>query len=100
MIYHLKIGDVIKKLDLLASDENHRARLVLEEQTYDVTYHYVSDHHMHLTANGRSENVFVARSDSGKHVFVRGRCYFVKNAGRSPSSFRRDRSSWRDTSAG
>ena len=78
MEYHLKIND--DTVTVTADQNPDKTVFVkIEDRAYHVTGTRLHDHHLHLSVNGRGENVFVSQNGSGKDIMVKGCCSMVED---------------------
>ena len=80
MKYSLKILEEMVDVDVSHSDSKHTVQAIIEGKEYHVHYQSVADRCFHLVMNGKSTEVFVAKREQGKHIFVNGRTFFVQDA--------------------
>ncbi len=84
MEYRLELGGEITPLEVETRPGQSSVRVRLGEASVRVDYDLVAEGQWRLVIDGRACNVFVARTDDGKQVFVGGRTYLVKNADAAP----------------
>jgi len=82
--YRLEQGGEITSLEVEARPGENSAQVRLGEASVRVDYDLVAEGHWRLVVDGRARNVFVARTDEGKQVFVSGRTYLVRDADAAP----------------
>jgi len=80
MKYHLKILEEMVDVDVSHSDSEKTVQAIIGGKEYHVRYQSIGDKCFHLDMNGGLIDVFVARGNQGKHIFVNGRTYFVQDA--------------------
>lgn len=84
MKYRLKIADVITNVDVLKPEGDGSVHLSMGNKRYDVPFQAIDETHYHLAVSGKAVEVFVVRGDEGKHVFIKGKSFFVQDADRLP----------------
>jgi len=78
--YRLTIADSTAEVDVSTSDAKDNALFSMGDKAYPVLYAALSDNSYHLTVEGRTTKVFVARGNQGKFIFVKGCGYLVQDA--------------------
>ena len=84
MKYRLKIAEETFDVDVSNLDSEQNLRFTIGEKEYNVRYQAVSDNYFHLIMNGKATEVFVARGEQGKHIFVNGRTFLVQDEDQLP----------------
>ena len=84
MKYRLTILEETADVDASRSDGDQAIKVSIGGKEYLVHYQRVSPGQFHLLVNGRATQVFVARAEEGKHIFVNGRTFLVQDADRVP----------------
>ena len=78
--FRLKISEETVDVDVSNSGSEQKAKFTIDEKAYYVRFQAITDACLHLNVDGRSIEVFVAKSGQGKHVFVNGRSFLVQDA--------------------
>lgn len=84
MKYRLKVGEETPDLHVLTSENPNVLRCIAGDTEHDVSFRVVDANHYQLTVSGRSTAAYVVPGDRGKHVVIKGRCFFVQDADRLP----------------
>lgn len=84
MTYRLKIGESIVELDVSPPAGGQALSVRLGEGSYQVLYRALPESRLHMTINGRGTEAVVIPGEQGKHIFVKGRTFFVQDADRLP----------------
>lgn len=80
MKYRLKIAEETAGVDVsINSDSEQNIQFTIRGKEYHVLYQAISDNYFHLIMNGKAAEVFVARGEQGKHIFVNGRTFLVQD---------------------
>jgi len=79
MKYRLKISEETFDVDVSNLDSEQDLRFTIGEKEYNVRYQAISDNYFHLIMNGKATEVFVARGEQGKHIFINGRTFLVQD---------------------
>jgi len=85
MKYRLTINDQTKLLHVSKDDKNSFSFTLEGGDPKQVQLHPVPDGRLFLVMEGRSAEAFVADSPDGKHVFVNGKTFLVKDEDKQPS---------------
>jgi 3-methylcrotonyl-CoA carboxylase alpha subunit len=85
----LKIGGALTSVDLLKTEDPEALRLVIGGREYHVDFRSIDEGRYVLTVNGKQTEVFVARGELGKHIFIKGREFFVQDADLLPLKTRK-----------
>ena len=80
MKYRLLIADSTAEVDVSTSDAKDNPLFNIGNKTYPVLYAALSESCYHLTVEGKTTKVFVARGNQGKFIFVKGCGYLVQDA--------------------
>jgi 3-methylcrotonyl-CoA carboxylase alpha subunit len=80
MKYRLKILEETVDVDVSHLDSEHNVQFIIEGKEYHVRYQTIANRYFHLVMDGKSIEVFVARGDQGKHIFVNGCTFLVQDA--------------------
>ena len=88
MGYRLDIGGEIVAVDL-SLNAGGSSRAVIDEVAHDLDRRVIGEGHYRIVLDGRAAEVFVAPAPDGKHVFIDGRCYLVKEADAAGAKRRR-----------
>jgi 3-methylcrotonyl-CoA carboxylase alpha subunit len=78
--YRLKIGQSIAEVAVTTSEEKDNALFAIGDAAYSIRFTPVSENGYHLTLDGGTTRVYVARGEEGKYVFVKGCVYLVEDA--------------------
>jgi 3-methylcrotonyl-CoA carboxylase alpha subunit len=84
MKYRLKIAEVVTNVNVLKAEGDGSLHLTIDNKEYDVPFQAVGETRYHLAVNGKTVEVFVARGEDGKHVFIKGKTFFVQDADQLP----------------
>jgi biotin carboxyl carrier protein len=84
MKYRLTIGEETADVDASRSDGDQAITVAIGGKERFVRYQRISHGQFRLAMNGRVTQVFVARAEEGKHIFVNGRTFLVQDADRVP----------------
>ena len=79
MKYRLKIVEEITDLDFSHSESDTSARIIIGGKEYEVHYQTISDNHLRLIVNEKTTDIFLAKGDHGKHIFLNGRSFLVQD---------------------
>ncbi len=84
MIYHVTVNDQMHSLDV--SPGKGRTLTITREgqDPKQVLFHSIDDGHLFLVVDGKAVETFAAEGPQGKHIFVNGRTFLVKDAGEKP----------------
>jgi biotin carboxyl carrier protein len=82
--YRLELGGEITPLEVETGPDENSAQVRLGEASVRVDYDPVAEGHWRVVVDGRARNVFVARTDDGKQVFINGRTYVIRDADAAP----------------
>jgi biotin carboxyl carrier protein len=80
MEYKVKIGPEIYTVEAAPPDDSGSTDMILEGETRSVTVSAVAANHLHLQVEGRSANLFVARTSEGTWIWLDGRARLVQDA--------------------
>lgn len=80
MKYRLKIWEETVALDVSVSAGKQNAEFTIGEKAYSVHYRTIPDHCLHMIVDGKGVNAFVADGGEGKHVFLKGKSFLVRDA--------------------
>jgi 3-methylcrotonyl-CoA carboxylase alpha subunit len=89
MKFRLKIAQETVEIDADPSDGEDRMHITIEKRDFDVRFQRITEHHIHLIVNGRATGAFVVQSEEGKHIFMNGRSFLVRDEDRTPSRLRK-----------
>jgi biotin carboxyl carrier protein len=78
--YRLKIGESSAEVAVTPSDEKDNTVFVIGEKAYSINFALASENCYHLTLDGKTTRVYVARGEEGKFIFVKGCVYLVQDA--------------------
>ncbi|MBU0513729.1 MAG: hypothetical protein KJ621_03045 [Proteobacteria bacterium] len=84
MEYRLELGGEITPMDVEVQPGESSARVRIGEASVRVDYELVAEGHWRLVVDGRALNVFVARTEEGKQIFINGRTCLVRDADAAP----------------
>jgi biotin carboxyl carrier protein len=84
MRYSLRLAGESMDIDASVLKEAEGLELSIGKKACRVQYRRISQRCISLEVDGQSANVFVVREDHGKHIFVKGRCYFVQDVAKEP----------------
>jgi len=87
--YNLQIDKETIPLEVSPVEGRNLAEVRAGEATHLVAYKAVSETHFHLLVDGRTVEAFVAKTEDGKHIFIGGQTFLVRDADRIPSSLSR-----------
>ena len=79
MEYKLIFKEETKAVEVENEGENG-LKAVINDTSYNIAYSLISDHHLHLTINGKGLNAFVADGPEGKSVIINGSSYLIQDA--------------------
>jgi len=96
--YRLKIGESSAEVAVTTSDEKDNALFAIGDKTYPIRFAPASENCYHLTLDGKTTRVYVARGEEGKFIFVKGCGYLVQDA--DEPLFKRARRSSMDETSG
>jgi biotin carboxyl carrier protein len=85
MEYRLKIGGETTRVEVTPRGDGEGAGFLIHEREYDVSYRALSDNAMRLIIDGKALEAFVAESEEGKHLFLKGRSFLVEDADAAPA---------------
>lgn len=91
MKYKAKIGENTQSVTVEPLDENQATAITLGQDPLPLKVGVISPNHLHLNLNGRTANVFVARSPEGTWVWSGGRARLVEDADKTASRSTRRR---------
>jgi len=80
MKYRLKIGEDTIDVSVTHSETDQDARINIGDKEYHVLYQNIVDNSLYLVVNGRATHAYISRGESGKEIFVNGRCFLVQDA--------------------
>ena len=80
MKYRLKIGESTAEVAVNTSDEKDNALFAIGDKTYPIRFTPAAENCYHLTLDGKTTRVYVARGEEGKFIFVKGCAYLVQDA--------------------
>ncbi len=83
--YHLTINDQTHSLDVSPEQGNSLSVTWTGYDPQQVLFHSVCDGHLSLVVDGKRVDAFVAEGSDGKHIFVNGKTFLVKNADQEPA---------------
>ncbi len=89
MKYNLLVDDKTIPLEMSPMEGRNVAEVRSGEALHRVSYRAVSNTQLHLLVDGRSVEAFVAKAENGKHMFIEGQTFLVRDADRMPSSVSR-----------
>ena len=89
MHYNLLVDDNTVPLEISPVEGKRLAEVRANEKTLLVSYRAVSETRFHLLVDGRAFEAFVVKGDDGKHIFIDGQTFLVRDADRLPSSVNR-----------
>jgi len=95
--YRLKIGESSAEVAVTPSEEKDNALFAIGDKAYPIRFAAASENCYHLTLDGKTTKVYVARGAEGKFIFVKGCAYLVQDAD-EPLLKRTHRSSMDETS--
>jgi len=78
--YRLKIGEASAEVAVTPSDEKDNAVFVIGGNPYSIRFALASENCYHLTLDGKTTRVYVARGQEGKFISVKGCPYLVQDA--------------------
>ncbi len=79
MEYRIRSNDGVMSYDVKNGDTGCLT-VTRDDQTREVNYGAVSQHHLHLIVDGQGVNAYVAPDEDGKVVIIRGVPYFLEDA--------------------
>lgn len=80
MKYRLKVAEETADMDVSHSKSEQTIHFTIQGKEYHVRYQAIAHKYFHLVMNGKATEVFVARGDQGKHIFVNGCTFLVQDA--------------------
>lgn len=80
MKYHLIINDDNAEVLVSNATSEEMVHFAFGDKTYDVNHRPISGNCIQLSINGKSHLAYIANGDDGKHIFLKGRSYFVQDA--------------------
>jgi biotin carboxyl carrier protein len=83
--YELDIEGEIISLDFSPAEREDTAEVSTGTGKYRVSFQTVPDGRLHLVIDGKAMEAFVADTPEGKHVFVNGRTFMVKDDVQEPA---------------
>lgn len=91
MKYRLVIDNEPLAVDIFPVEGKDAAEIFMEGRTHQVAYRTVSNGCLHLKVDGKAVETFLARTPKGKHVFIKGRTYWVEDQDTGPAARRNHR---------
>jgi len=85
MRYHLIINGQPHSLEVSPGDENSLSVTWAEEDPKQVLFYPVYEGRLFLIVDGKRVGAFVADGPDGKHIFVHGKTFLVKDADQEPA---------------
>jgi biotin carboxyl carrier protein len=85
MRYHLIINDQSHSLDVSPGERDSLSITGTGQEPKQVLYHSLCDGRLFLVVDGKTLDAFVAEGPDGKHIFVNGKTFLVKDADRQPA---------------
>lgn len=83
MEYRLKIQEETIPVEINSKEAN-TATATIEDREYDLKYTLISENELHLLVNGKSVNVYLAKTKTGKTILLNGRTYQVQDMDNLP----------------
>ena len=85
MKYRLKISEETADLDVSGAAGKQNAGFTIGEKAYSVCYRAIPGRCLHMIVDGKAATAFIADGREGKHVFLEGKGFLVRDADRLPS---------------
>lgn len=89
MRYRLLINDQTHSLDVSPGERDSLSITWPGQDPKQVLYHSLCDGRLFLAVDGKTLAAFVAEGPDGKHIFVKGKTFLVKDTDRQPTRKRR-----------
>ena len=84
MIYHLTINEQPHSLDVFPGEGDSLAITWTGQDPKEVLFHSIGDGRLFLVVDGKAVDAFLADGPDGKHIFVHGKTFLVKDADQEP----------------
>lgn len=82
MKYRLDIAGQTVEMEAHGTGKGEAYHVTIGNQVYHIRYLALEGGCYHLFVNGRAAEAFVARTEHGKQVFVKGKCFLLRDAHR------------------